>query len=456
MPPKKRRRKAQPAPAPAPPPPAPAPTAPLGPLQQLPAELCAMICEWLPQNDLIAAARISRTFRREAQRQIFRTVDIRGNRAPWLWRWCIAINRTTYLAPYVRALYLDLPNPHRFDLSTVPDAERLLRALRKCARVKDYRIAVDWSSGYWDMDRASEWSGGQWLLAEARFRVTTFQNAYLFRGELAKQLWRQPELKILDLPTIQLGEKHELRVLDDSKVLPNLIALGVDGTVPPENLPRSRRLERIQLHLHHVVHLIDHRYLTILARFSASLTTLALVHFNFVRAIIVMPSLAVSLPHLVHLAITDEFEDKFKNSSIQEKWEGMMFAQYEVSAMTILPALRKFDRLETLVLHTYGARPSVFRDYVANRTPPFIPSMRAFALNLMAGNAHLRQVHLGSFDLALAPKVLRAKEIYRLKICEVTFSLLRRIVEGRNVFAGQAGRGFKFDEVSRFWDPYKR
>nr|GAT42827.1 predicted protein [Mycena chlorophos] len=451
MPPKKRRRKANPAPSHAPPAPAPALTVSLGPLQQLPRELCALICEWLPQNDLIAAALISRTFRREAQRQIFRTVDLRGNRAPWLWRWCIAINRTKYLAPYVRALYLDLPIPRRFELSTAPDANRLLRALRKCSLVRDYRIAVDWASGYWDMGRADEWSGGSWMLAEARFRVTTFQSAYLFRGELAKQLLTQPELKILDLPTITLGKTQQFRLLNDAKVLPKLIALGVDGTVPPENLPRSRRLERIQLHLNAAVHL-DHRWFTILGRYSASLTTLVLVHCHFAQAIlVVIPSLTFSLPHLVHLAITDNFEDVYKNSSSQEDWEQAIFAQYDVSALSMPATLCKFDRLETLVLYTYGARPSVFRNYrdVKNMTAPFTPALCAFAHITMAANEHLRRMHLGAFDLTLAPKVLSATEIYRSSICEVTYSLSRE----RGAFSEKHGRGFEFDKVSRFWDP---
>nr|GAT49426.1 predicted protein [Mycena chlorophos] len=308
----------------------------------------------------------------------------------------------------------------------------------------------------------------------ARFRVTTLQNAYLFRPELAKQLWRQPELKILDLPTIRFGEEDEFRVLDDSKVLPKLIALGVDATVPPENLPRSRRLEnsvgigtvavgygaptntpQIGLEcraMNHSCSPADVMYLrtspyrtpyrTVAGlappyriRFSASLTTLTLVHLQFMRAIFAMPLLAVSLPHLVHLAITDEFEDAFKNTSSQEQWEKSMFPQYEASALPILHALPGFDRLETLVLYTYGARPSVFRDYTINLTPPLTLAMpaRAFAFLLMAKNAHLRRVHLGVFDLAfkLAPKVLMVKEIYRSRICEATYSLWRNMVEER-------------------------
>nr|GAT58336.1 predicted protein [Mycena chlorophos] len=436
MPPKKRRAKPKPAPTRVSPHVS-AQNAPVGPLQELPPEICSMVCGFLPQHDLAIAARISRTFRREAQRQLFHTVDLTGERAVWLWRWCIAINWTTFLAPYVRALYVEVPDADRFRLEMAPDADRFLRALRKCTKVIDYRLTK--------VSGEAPYNCGldcQWLLSEGRFRLTTLRNAYLTDSELTPVLARQQsDIRILDLPALRLGSDWNSFPVPAGG-LPHLVALGLDGTRAPRLLPAGRRLRRMQLYGDFDVDL-DHGYLTILGRFSDSMTALSLVHFKLFQLSKSLASLAEFLPNLVHLALNDVSKKDYLAI-----WARHMFPQSNAaSAQPILDGIHLFHRLETLVLYTYHTAPRVFRDYSGDMQTP---SMRAFGSSLLARNPRLQQIHLGVFDLALAPKVLSPEELRRTRVCEVTCSLRRGNTAGEILV--EDGIGFEFDRVSGFWD----
>ncbi|KAF7305728.1 F-box domain-containing protein [Mycena chlorophos] len=428
MPPKKRRAKPKPAPARVSPP-ASAQNAPVGPLQELPPEICSMAgsADFFPDTTWpLPPGFLAHSDERH------RDNSSTPSTSP--------ANALRGSGVGVSPLTGRPSSPHTFRLEMAPDADRFLRALRKCTKVTDYRLTK--------VSGEAPYNCGldcQWLLSEGRFRLTTLRNAYLTDSELTPVLARQQSnIRILDLPALRLGSNwHSFPV--PAAGLPHLIALGLDGTTAPRFLPAARRLRRMQLYGDFDVDL-DHEYLTVLGRFSDSLTTLSLVHFKLTRLAKSFAPLAEFLPHLVHLALNDVSKKADLAGNI---WPRYMVTQRDGSAQPILEGIHLFHRLETLVLYTYHATPRVFRDYSSD-APTLTPSMRAFGSSLLARNPHLRQVHLGVFDLALAPKVLSPAEIHRTRVCEVTCSLRRGNTAGKILV--EDGIGFEFDRVSGFWD----
>ncbi|KAJ7249151.1 hypothetical protein B0H12DRAFT_1122911, partial [Mycena haematopus] len=198
---------------------------------QLPPEICAKICEDVGRKDLVTLCRTCRLFGDQAQRLIYRTVDL-SHRTPHALRsWCSAVTRHSQLAERAHALSLGLPS----DLPFSSDAANIARALSKCVNLKELSIHPE-DSGPFGARYESQMSSIQgWIITNCPFRLTKFSNSY-FKISFMAQFWTpQSDIRILGIPTCT----KNFPIYDDQ--LPNLIALEI-GDV--RALPVDRPLQR--------------------------------------------------------------------------------------------------------------------------------------------------------------------------------------------------------------------
>src|ERR1700761_4956450 len=253
----------------------------------LPPEICANICEELGQKDRITLCRTSRLLGDQAQRLIYRTVDLRCCTARALRSWCLAVTRHSELAERVHALYLDLPT----DLASSSDLGKIARALSRCLDIKELSIYPENSGPF-----GERWEGRSirgWLITKCPFRLTKFSHSY-FKNAFLSEFWTpQSDIRVLAIPTCT----EKFPCYDDQ--LPNLIALAV-GDV--RSLPIGRALQRIQLRwsrysAQELAELSD------LGRYSATLTTLNLVQISMTQHIStlqIFDTVVHGLPGLLH------------------------------------------------------------------------------------------------------------------------------------------------------------
>ncbi|KAJ7934895.1 hypothetical protein B0H13DRAFT_2481341 [Mycena leptocephala] len=335
------------------------------PPMQLPPEICAKICEDVGRKDLVTLCRTSRLFGDQAQRLIYRTVDL-GHRTPRALRsWCSAVTHHSHLAERVHALSLGLPA----DLSFSSDAGKIARALSKCVNLKELAIHPDNYGSFGALYESRMSSIQGWIITKSPFRLTKFSNSY-FKTSFIAQFWTpQSEIRVLAIPTCT----NDFPVYDDQ--LPNLIALEI-GDV--RALPVDRPLQRIQLRWgRYVAGSLDQ--LSALGRYSATLTTLNLLQTSVTQRIStrqIFETVARGLPGLRHLGITETGEYTKANSPIG--------------------ALAKFTQLETFVI--YCQTITGFHDYILDRTYEFddLLSLQIFGLAIMNACPTLRRADIGS------------------------------------------------------------
>jgi hypothetical protein len=108
-------------------------------LPKIPPEICLEIFSWIlldgRPSSLSPFCRVSRYYQAEAQRLLYRTVDLRGCNMRQVRSWCLAVTRRTHLAHRVYALFLSLP----FDLEA-SDSGKIGCALNRCVNLKDLRM----------------------------------------------------------------------------------------------------------------------------------------------------------------------------------------------------------------------------------------------------------------------------------------------------------------------------
>ncbi|KAJ7768566.1 hypothetical protein B0H14DRAFT_3895005 [Mycena olivaceomarginata] len=344
-----------------------------GPMQ-LPPEICAKICEDVGRKDLVALCRTSRLFGDQAQRLIYRTVDLSHRTPRALRSWCLAVTRHSQLAERVHALSLGLPG----DLSFSSDAEKIARALSKCVNLKELAIHHDNSGPFGALYESQMSSIQGWIITKCPFRLTKFSNSY-FKNSFIAQFWTpQSEIRVLAIPTCT----NNFPVYNDQ--LPNLIALEI-GEV--RALPVDRPLQRIQLRWgRYVAGNLDQ--LSALGRYSATLTTLNLLQTSVTQRIStrqIFETVARGLPGLLHLGIT-EIGDSLTPSQVANRF----------SEDSPIGSLAKFTQLETFVI--YCQTVTGFHDYILDRTYEFGDplNLQIFGLAIMNACPTLRRAELGS------------------------------------------------------------
>ncbi|KAJ7090879.1 hypothetical protein B0H15DRAFT_948633 [Mycena belliarum] len=306
-------------------------------LLQLPPEICAVICEDVEQADLLALCRISRLFRDQAQRLIYRTVDLRKSGQRGFDSWCLAVTKHPQLAQRVHTLSLRLAG----DISLSSDAAKLARVLGRCLNLKELHIYAN------STDRMYEpvlLSIQGWIITKCPFKLTKFTNGY-FRNSFISQFWTaQPEIRVLSLPICD----DRFPCYDDQ--LPHLVALEVGS---PSALPVDRALQRVQLRLRRSGERLER--LSALNRYAPTLTTLNLVQMDFTdrmtyTTLEVFRQVAQAVPALRHFGIAE----------VGEKPIAIFEEEFSVS-----DAMIKFTHLETFVF--YSKSIVAFRDLVNHR-----------------------------------------------------------------------------------------
>ncbi|KAJ7197419.1 hypothetical protein GGX14DRAFT_471311 [Mycena pura] len=388
----------------------------------LPPEICAKICEELGQNDRVTLCRTSRLLGDQAQRLIYRTVDLRRCTARALRSWCLAVTRHSELAERVYALSLGLPH----DLASSSDLGKIARALNRCLNIKELSIHPENSGPF-----GSQWEGSSiqgWLITKCPFRLTKFSHSY-FKNAFLSEFWTpQSDIRVLAITCC-----IKFPCYDDQ--LPNLIALEV-GDV--RSLPSGRALQRIQLRWS--------RYsaqrlpeLSALGRYSATLVTLNLVQTKMTQQMStfeILDMVVHGLPGLLHFGIT-EFTEPMENMKIVDRFS-------EPSPLT---ALAKFTRLESFVIYTQTI--TGFEDYTLDHVYELDDhlSIHIFGLAIMEACRTLRRADVGARIFPASPS--GASYDYHPRK-ELTCTVTRASISGAVAF--NYGTGFDFNAVAKFWD----
>ncbi|KAJ7866816.1 hypothetical protein B0H14DRAFT_3592309 [Mycena olivaceomarginata] len=338
---------------------------------QLPPEICAKICEGVGPKDRVTLCRTSRLFGDQAQRLIYRTVDLSHCTPQALRSWCLAVTRHSELAERVHALSLGLPS----DLSFSSDVGKIACALSRCVNLKELSIHHDNSGPFGALYESQASSIQGWIITKCPFRLTKFSNSY-FRNSFISQFWTpQSDIRVIAIPNCT----RNFPIYDDQ--LPHLIALEV-GDV--SSLPVNRALQRIQLRWgRHTAGSVDQ--LSVLSRYSATLTTLNLLQTAvtpLISTLHIFEKIARELPRLLHLGITEI--DKYTQGADR-------FAEDAP-----LNALAKFTQLQTFVI--YCQRITTFRDLTLAGIYELdeLPGLQAFGRAVMEACPTLRRADVGA------------------------------------------------------------
>ncbi|KAJ7646659.1 hypothetical protein FB45DRAFT_780977 [Roridomyces roridus] len=284
-------------------------------LLSLPPEISSIICEHV-DTSLAPLCRISHSFRDQAQRIMYRSVDLRDCSMRLVKSWCLAVARNQHLADRIWALILQLP-------STLEpkEAELLSRAFARCVNLK--RLAVHHMPG-----STPETNKQSWIL-EGPFHLERLFNTYFSLGNGTFAFFdQQTDIRVLSLPwAVPNTTFGDLQ-------LPNLIALDapLDVVCRLAEAKTGRPLERIQIHQDRLAYVLSS-----MSRFASTLKTFTIVREGRIigsGTIGVVDQVLKVFPHLQHFGICEK-------------------EPQEVSLVedSLLDRLQQFTSLITLTLH---------------------------------------------------------------------------------------------------------
>ncbi|KAJ7057746.1 hypothetical protein C8F01DRAFT_1086208 [Mycena amicta] len=371
----------------------------------LPPEICELICGLVDRETLLHLGKVSRVFHHQAQRDIYRTVDLLPGPSEALISWCRTVSRDPQLGVYLHSLTLCSP--------TVGELERLACVLDNCPNLK--RLAVHSTLSYTE-DRDTTHT---WATEKAPFRLTHLSDS---SGKtFTPAFWNtQTEIRLLSLPLGPSGERHVFPCREDQ--LPNLVALEVESTAALPTTPRP--LERIQFLWSQR---IDSRAL---GRFSATLTTLNLCDLHVASIASIISLVADAVPNLLHLGIAEDMDQQGVRS-----WP-IYFPSTKLTRLT---------RLKSFVLHTYS-------DNVFCITPPTSHVMALVAIGSQPVAEHAMEICPNLEEVIIGGYNQRQVDGKRVRM-EETWKLTR--VQTTRKVSLKYATGYDFDAVGRFWDAKK-
>ncbi|KAF8182157.1 hypothetical protein K438DRAFT_1937833 [Mycena galopus ATCC 62051] len=362
----------------------------------LPPEICSAICDELEESTgtLALLCRTSRDFYHQAQRFLYRSVDLQGHDMRAVKSWARAVTRHAHLAERVHALALQLPD---IQIPDKQDTTKIGRALHRCVNLKELRLSGD---------PESKGHHG-WIMDDYPFRLQKFESLTGLGDSI--YFWKaQTQIRVLSLPRSPTLPSFENQLLD-------VIAL---GTPYLSDLP-AKPLQRIETWFQWDF--------SPLAQYSDTPTTLnirgAWVHreFSISRP---LAAIADSLPALVHLGM---FE--------LEKTFAAHF--YEAAPAAIVRFPERFRQLETFVLQVRDFKRFVFHSH--SRASSFD---MALADDVEA---------LGVAIMNACPTLLRVAVGAEVKLGEKLTCVLTRSSGG---IQAEAGTTFEaLERLSMFWDP---
>ncbi|KAK7062234.1 hypothetical protein R3P38DRAFT_3251570 [Favolaschia claudopus] len=385
----------------------------------IPPEICAIICEMVAdRRGLLILCRMSSTFRAQAQRLLYHSIDLSEKPMRKLNSWAAAVSKHAYLGEFVHSLVLRLPDMVSFEAST---ANKLGRALSKCVNLKELRIL---SEGRGSVVGSRHNSFNAWMLNKCSFRLWRFENQY-FDDTVLKEFWRkQTELRVL-------STGNDVYSLDpDLEILPQLIAVNSDFMF---NLPGERPLQRIET--------MAHNDLTHLQKFEATLTTLNLTRAHPDKTFpigAVIKLVAESLPNLVHFGYIEEdrcWDVRVSSIFLALLATHVLQRSYHPHGVTSKAVLQKFTKLQTLLLQLQD-------------TWRFVVEGASDAEHYLTTPTDV--CDLGRDIMAVCP-TLRRTAIH-IKLFGMGVSVLTRSQPGETIHE-DPGPWHRCETFSMFWDP---
>ncbi|KAJ7646587.1 hypothetical protein FB45DRAFT_1018901 [Roridomyces roridus] len=329
-------------------------------LLSLPPEICSIICDYVDVS-LAPLCRISPSFREQAQRTMYRTVDLEDCNMRLVKSWCLAVTRHSRLAERVRSLFLQLP------VALEPeDAAKLSRALALCVNLK--HLSVFQVPGL-----PSDVSVQTWMIEDCAFRLERFSNSYFALDTgIETFLDNQAGMRVLSLPSPRDSE-----YLSFDERLNNLVAIDAPLYMVLD-IPEGRPLERIQIHYDRSEYVDG---LSELCRFAPTLKTLTVVREGMdwgSSTAAIIHQVAHALPDLQHLGIN-------------EKERLLTFFALEETPSHVLKLFTCLETL-TLCLRRGICFAGTARTYGVTNTA----DLGDFGMDMFTGCASLRKVAIGS------------------------------------------------------------
>ncbi|KAF7322162.1 hypothetical protein MKEN_00740400 [Mycena kentingensis (nom. inval.)] len=337
--------------------------------RECPPEILALICDNLTERAaLFSLCRTSRVLLDNAQRILYRSVDLEGLPIGRVRSWLLAVGQHEHLAESVRSLTLQLPQA--LDLAP-KDANAVAAAFKACTNLKELRLLC--------MPNAEPNKGThEWMVDRCTFRLTTFVNSYFaWTPMLSKFLSAQSQIRVLSVPGCGSIPGH--LIAGDAGETPKLPAL-VAVSTNIESLPANRPLERIET-LYFVTKIER------LRDYGQTLTTLNLfIWGSFIDVTITVNQMADLCPLLEHLALV---ETDYGMQVLGGTQEGTPMA-------SVIP---KLARLETF---TYIQRNEVLGTSVAQPSQACTPEdLRRIVKESVEASPKMRRFVLGTTDYCL-------------------------------------------------------
>ncbi|KIJ95238.1 hypothetical protein K443DRAFT_332773 [Laccaria amethystina LaAM-08-1] len=207
-----------------------------------PPEICSLICTspLLSRSDLHALCHVSRSFRTEAERILYTSIDIPTPSRRSLMSWCTSVTRRPHLAS--RTTTLSLTMPAQMSLQA-DDLSRLKNALHLCVNLRNLSM----------LDGEPRFSGDAvqvWIIQGHSFTLDKFTNTYFSPNSVLYFLETQPSLTRLSLRSSATTQILGKLQLFHEETLPNLTTLDTSAAIVRELARMSskpwKNLKRLQ------------------------------------------------------------------------------------------------------------------------------------------------------------------------------------------------------------------
>ncbi|KAF9476822.1 hypothetical protein BDN70DRAFT_881953, partial [Pholiota conissans] len=309
----------------------------------LPPEICAIVCNLIHHDDLLALATVSRVFRAEAERLLYLSVELRSKRR--FKSFCLAVIRRPYLVRRLHTLVMIMPPPMDLEIA---DFERITKMLHLSTNLQHLRVLSERT------EHSPPTNGDAiptWIIEGHSFQLKSFENAYFEQGMIWRFLRAQPTIETL---VMNAGATTLTGV-----PMPNLKNLSccsesLQGlNAPSQSEGCLKDVERLQLYL---VKTTELEHLMMLARLRShlrpTLKSLSISRYYCrpvgMRLDLLLYTLAAQVPDLKYLRILDY--------SVETQ-------EHLIPFLAGLPIA--FTQLETLVL-----RPAMMVDTAFADDPP--------------------------------------------------------------------------------------
>ena len=189
----------------------------------LPPEICSLICTspLLSHSDLLALCHVSRSFRAEAERILYTSINLPTPSRRALNSWCTSLIRRPHLGARIQSLSLTMPSQTSLQAD---DLTRLTHALHLCINLRDLSI----------LDGEPPFLGNAvqaWVLEGHTFTLQKFTNTYFTTTMLRDFLDSQKSLTTLShRPSSSTHVTIGTR-LPRTETLPNLTTLNTSAAI---------------------------------------------------------------------------------------------------------------------------------------------------------------------------------------------------------------------------------